>query len=413
MRSIIDPTTGSFEFHIKVDHATLLGLANQFFIVLPGDTVKVNIIEIEGRLKLKFEGAKSLEHSFLLELKEKLGWVPVSKYLIDENSLRKYKEAATNHFDSCLVFLQNYFASGAESYKTIARNFLTVHYYNDLIYPLNTGNISKVKLPAGYFDDVDFSFLKKGELLGFREFILLIKSYNNYFYSLAPTHANAYDSATIEAKIQSANLNFIGEVKNNLLLFTFTGLVQNGSTQNQSQLDKLYEYLITAFVEEPSRIVQIHELKKEFDIIGKPLPFELLAERVKTKDGKQISLNEVLSTNEVVYIDFWASWCGPCLGEMPSEKQLISEFKGKAVKFILISLDDNEKKWQDAMVKISIEVDHYLISEGFKSELVKYISFNNIPRYLIFDKQGRVISRDAPRPGILLKDKSILLNLLN
>ena len=158
---------------------------------------------------------------------------------------------------------------------------------------------------------------------------------------------------------------------------------------------------------------EIVELKKEFDITGKPLPIKLLAERLKTKDGKQISLNEVLSTNEVVYVDFWASWCGPCLGEMPFEKQLISELKGKAVKFILISLDENEKKWKDAMTKINVEADHYLISEGFKSELVKYISFNTIPRYLIFYKQGRVISRDAPRPGIILKDKSILLNLLN
>jgi hypothetical protein len=97
---------------------------------------------------------------------------------------------------------------------------------------------------------------------------------------------------------------------------------------------------------------------------------------------------------------------------MEVEKKLIAELKGVDVKFVLISVDGNFGKWKSSATSINIAGQHYILKDGIESALVKYLSFREIPRYLIFDRRGRLVSRDAPRPGKVLKDKSILLDHL-
>ncbi len=70
-------------------------------------------------------------------------------------------------------------------------------------------------------------------------------------------------------------------------------------------------------------------------------------------------------------------------------------------------------KWLKGVARVDVNGEHYLITEGFKSRLVKYLSFNQIPRYVIFDQHGRLNSRDAPRPGYILQNKSVLLDLVD
>jgi hypothetical protein len=61
---------------------------------------------------------------------------------------------------------------------------------------------------------------------------------------------------------------------------------------------------------------------------------------------------------------------------------------------------------------MKIEGDHYLIPEGFSSAIAQYLSFNEIPRYIILDKDGKLVTRRAPEPSLLLQNKSELLSLM-
>jgi thiol-disulfide isomerase/thioredoxin len=114
------------------------------------------------------------------------------------------------------------------------------------------------------------------------------------------------------------------------------------------------------------------------------------------------NLYELIKKQEkqYTYIDFWASWCVPCRTEMPNSKKLKEEYINKGINFVYISTDENPADWEKAMQQIGLsETENYLLPKGNESEIVKKYKINSIPRYMIIDKDGKVINQDAPRPS--------------
>jgi thiol-disulfide isomerase/thioredoxin len=111
--------------------------------------------------------------------------------------------------------------------------------------------------------------------------------------------------------------------------------------------------------------------------------------------------------SKVIYIDFWATWCGPCLAEMPFSKQVSDSLKEEAIVFIYISIDDNQQAWLKKIKSLpALSALHYRISKS--GELAKVFKLPPIPRYAIIDKDGKIAAIDAPRPS-----DPIFLELVN
>lgn len=408
-----DPASHRFEFILDLQRPTILRFQNRPIIVLPGDSIDVLIAGTESHFELNFSGRNAAQHSFLTRLEKAMGVFAPSAFGINESTLQKYKVSATHHYDSSLLFLMNDVKQLNESkeFKKIAQGYLTALYYSNLLYPISSGLITKDKLPPYYFELVDFSFFKSTEFLGLPDFVVMLTQYNDYYYS----HVSAgtrYDSASVAARIKSVNHNFFGEVKDNLLLYIFADLTKHGTDVNEAQIQTLYEYLAGVFGAETKRVEEMQALKYNYDIIREPLPLKVLEQQLRTPKGKTITLAQVLSVNDAVYIDFWATGCAKCLNEMPAQQQLMSELEGMQIKFIRISFDHDEKAWSKAISKMKIEGDHYLIPEGFSSVIAQYLSFDQIPRYIILDSKGRLVTRQAPGPSSILRNKSDLLSLV-
>lgn len=97
-----------------------------------------------------------------------------------------------------------------------------------------------------------------------------------------------------------------------------------------------------------------------------------------------------------VYIDLWASWCVPCIKEVPYLQKLEKELQDKPVKFLSISLDQNEQSWKARMKALGMEGNQWLNKD---EKLPESLNVKGIPFFLLYDKEGKLLQYNAPRPS--------------
>ncbi|MCA0152897.1 TlpA family protein disulfide reductase [Winogradskyella vincentii] len=123
--------------------------------------------------------------------------------------------------------------------------------------------------------------------------------------------------------------------------------------------------------------------------------------------GNNTSLTDL--KGKYVYIDVWATWCGPCKVEIPSLKKLEKQFEDRNIQFVSISVDEGRGYQGDAaaayegwkkMVKDKELGGIQLIADnGFNSTFIKDYKINSIPRFILIDPDGNIVNADAPRPS--------------
>tara|TARA_B100001059_G_C17691769_1_gene505341 strand:- start:492 stop:842 length:351 start_codon:yes stop_codon:yes gene_type:complete len=99
----------------------------------------------------------------------------------------------------------------------------------------------------------------------------------------------------------------------------------------------------------------------------------------------------------MVYVDVWATWCGPCKAEIPYLQTLEHDYSGKDVVFLSVSVDRVKEDWLE-MVKEKELGGVQLWADGWSQITMDYAIFG-IPRFMLFSADGKVISNNAPRPS--------------
>ena len=108
---------------------------------------------------------------------------------------------------------------------------------------------------------------------------------------------------------------------------------------------------------------------------------------VKDLDGQAVSLSQF--KGKVVLIDFWASWCGPCIGDLPNLRKIKEQVAAQPVIFLNVSLDANEAAWQQAIAKHEIKGVHVR-----SNQVAQAYNVSGIPRYYLVDPQGLIAEND-------------------
>ncbi len=125
---------------------------------------------------------------------------------------------------------------------------------------------------------------------------------------------------------------------------------------------------------------------------GRPAP----SFRLRTPEGKMISLEDL--QGKTLYVDFWATWCAPCISELPHSQKLKSQFAGTNVEFVYISVDDDIPSWTNFIDRRMLMGLH-LNMNGLKCETAKAYNLSAVPRYMIIDRNGIIVDSNAKKPS--------------
>ena len=229
------------------------------------------------------------------------------------------------------------------------------------------------------------------------------KSYkSNRNYSMLVQSFMNYESENLEESVEKLELGF-NKVKSNVtneyikndLLFSMlkneifygqtTGIEKfvkefNNETTNQGNKDAIAESYAKA-----------NHLVK-----GVQAPTFAYGD---TKDNV-VDLKDMKGKN--VYIDVWATWCGPCKAEIPSLKELEHKYSGNSnIAFMSVSIDKmkDKQKWLNMIDAKKLGGTQLLADRDWKSGICKDYMIQGIPRFILIDKEGKIIDKNAPRPS--------------
>ncbi|MEM9525122.1 MAG: TlpA disulfide reductase family protein [Bacteroidota bacterium] len=102
-----------------------------------------------------------------------------------------------------------------------------------------------------------------------------------------------------------------------------------------------------------------------------------------------------------VYIDVWATWCSPCIGEIPHLKSVEQEFRSKNIEFVSISIDKqtSRDKWRAMIEDRQLGGVQLLANDDWNSKFIRDYGIRGIPRFILLDDQGKIVTADAERPS--------------
>ncbi|WP_221031197.1 TlpA family protein disulfide reductase [Actomonas aquatica] len=165
------------------------------------------------------------------------------------------------------------------------------------------------------------------------------------------------------------------------------------------------EEVLQAFAESPNRHARayVRDRLRFFELSQKP--FELAFTAI---DGREVDLTDL--RGKVVLIDFWATWCGPCIAELPNVKQVYADYHDKGFEIISISLDQEKdrQKFIDLVAAEAVTWPQRFEGKGWNDPLVKTWTVSGIPAMFLLDQNGMLVSTNARGPKLEAEVKRLL-----
>ena len=338
---------GTFTISFNLDSTTYLnfghGIETTAMYVHPGDKIKLTIDTELFDETIEYKGSSS--SSFLAK-----------KYLLEEG----------NDF-----FGKVYYMSSGEAYKAVLDSF-------------------KIDVINEFGEITDSAFINSE--------ITSIDEKNTYFIGRQEKLANySVDVKTYmwETRNIARDFNFYTAL-DSLNSTDFNNMAEQYTAAFQTLLDNVTdaEFLVTA--QEKIKKTTDSWVERKTAVDNMPKEGEPAIDfNYPNIEGNKISLTSF--KGKLVYVDVWATWCGPCKAEIPSLQKLETDYHGKDITFMSVSVDTDKEAWEKMVAEKELG-GVQLWADGW-SKITKDYAIFGIPRFMLFDSEGNVISTNAPRPS--------------
>jgi thiol-disulfide isomerase/thioredoxin len=376
-------------------------------------TIKFDADFLDGDVEL--EGDAAVIHRFAVEVKEKFGSKLTAIWLTEQatdatnvDAMEMETFALRNDVIHALESSESAFP---DDFKKEFKNHLGYYYYLSLFkYSEAKSKRSSIpkatEIPKVLIEGLNWERMNRATELDSEFFRELLLSFVDYKALEGYDFMKFADrSSAVQEGFNLARENLKDETLQFFLIKTMLGDAQTvqpsllrqmreslRSTPNSEVFVKMVEDSLKERLEGKDTEV-VTALKHQVD-------HDQVDIEVVGLNGKTFKLSDL--KGKVVYLDIWASWCGPCRKQFPAAKELktkLSKKELKNIEFLYISIDNTETVWKLAIEELGIEGTHGLSQGGWGSEVTAKFGVNSIPRYVIIDKQGKVFDGNAPRPS--------------
>lgn len=421
----------NFEFKPDLERGTLViatvdsGVLRLF--LEPADDLAVNIDASSNTISAEFSGHAAAGNRMLYEFYKKFSAYfdpsKVNAAIAAASSVDIFESSIFDQRMKQMRFVKEYpdRKNVSQACSDFLNNQISYHYFLQLLqYSLEKSG-DPTGLTATRLPDIMLTEMKNLQLMDERD--MNSPAYRNFLRNYI-----RYETSSLNSFVKFADYADMMEREYNYALRYLTGEPFIFWLANE-----LFDYCDKA---SPETVQKLNKALTQSDISGnysKPVSLKCEAEIIakvekkklevapETKDKKSKSGNgakknqpftliDLKGNNvyledfkgKVLYVDFWASWCGPCRQQFPYSKQLhkmLSAEHLKQVVFLYISIDSNEEAWKKAIEKNGIEGFNTWSPGGWSSSAVSHFGVSSIPRYMLIGKDGSIADPNAKRPS--------------
>ncbi|WCT13116.1 TlpA family protein disulfide reductase [Mucilaginibacter jinjuensis] len=271
--------------------------------------------------------------------------------------------------------------------KLYLYNFMGMRYRFKLSFVSSTSPANKIKLDAFYRDSVK-KWSEEFDCLNCSNIPLYNSAAKKVFDLLYQDLSPAEHLKAIAGNTKESTKDF--------LLSAYISDQLDSNAKNISDLMSLYNELCTNPIYRKN-VADNYSLKSAKQSLSKGTAM------LMSSDKTQIAFDDLIRKykGQIIYIDFWASWCHPCLEEMPFSVKLRNRLKTDSkIQMVYISIDKDFGSWYRMDNEKNLGgPNSFILMDAGKDALSKKLNLISIPRYIIIGKDGEFINIDAIRPS--------------
>ncbi|MRX67024.1 Thiol-disulfide isomerase or thioredoxin [Flavobacterium resistens] len=384
---------GSFSENLKIEYDGIYKIEttkNSFQIYLTKDS-KLIIYADDANLTptLKFTGKGNIENQYLAQKQLITSVIDWEFYKLEEDEFLKKLQSIKTSVDNLYAKTKFTDASFKEKEARSIYYLEQIHLFSYKNY--HSSNISqkypKIDETIDLDNNSDFLFSNDYQALVISNF------YKNVRDNL-PKNTEGDDSVSfITAKDAIPEIKALKSqsIKNRLIEFSAGDIVIDNTNY-----EKIYEEFL--LLTNDPLIKQTLTLNYNFANAikpGKPSP----KFNYENQKGGKTSLEDL--KGKYIYIDFWATWCGPCVKEIPFLQKVEEQYKGKNIEFVSISIDamKDQPKWSKFVTEKQLGGIQLLAENEWNSKIMRDYGIHEVPTFILLDPNGNIVSARAPKPS--------------